>query len=238
MCCNALQCFASVFIWSHLWHERSIQIHPTGMVRCPSSHCFASSSLVYTQCLGKDNRVRPWFYPSKAHLMRWEPLLFHAPFWQFILSRSERCSIFCSCYGWTGRHLWRRSGWKLSAFLTHPFTWTTNSACDIRKHWHEFISVLNPLQQLSFRELQGTYLLTHLFGVFIQVKLWRQHPHPHPPSSLAGLTFRLTVDLFPSNNTVHYKHDMTRCMESISTSWKNLSVWKPKTRCSSMYHKL
>ena len=87
-------------------------------------------------------------------------VLFHAPFWQFVLSRSKHCSIFCSFYGWTGRQLWWRSdwklygwmdrqlwwrsGWKLSAFLTCPFTWMTNSACYVRKHWHKFISVLDP----------------------------------------------------------------------------------------------
>jgi hypothetical protein len=92
----------------------------------------------------------------------WEPLLLcYATFWQSVLSRSKHCSTSCRCYGWAGRQLWRRSGWKLSAFLTHPFTWTTKWASYFRKQWHKFNSVLNPFQQLTFRELQGTYLLTH-----------------------------------------------------------------------------
>jgi len=54
---KCLQCFTwwnncrIIFSNSH-WHERSIQIRPTGssaVVRCPSSHCFASSLLIYTR---------------------------------------------------------------------------------------------------------------------------------------------------------------------------------------------
>jgi len=95
-----------------------------------------------------------------------------------------------------------------------------------------------PSNNLAFENCKVLIFLTHLFGLFIQVKFWRQHPQPHPPSSLAGLTFRLTVHLFPLSNIVHYKHDMKRSIESIPTSWKNVSFWKLRTRCSSMYYKL
>lgn len=75
------------------------------------------------------------------------------------------------------------------------------------------------------------YFLYAVYSLF-----QREQQHLYPPLNLAGPTFRLRVELSPSNNTVHFKHDLTKLAERTATLLKNIFVWKQKMQCSSTYY--
>ena len=83
-------------------------------------------------------------------------LLWHAPIWQLVwtkLLRHKPCGQ-ATRFQWKSR---RNSVQKQSTFLAWPFSWpwTIDSAFYLRKHWHDFISVLSPIQKPQFWELHG-----------------------------------------------------------------------------------
>ena len=83
-------------------------------------------------------------------------LLWHAPIWQLVWTKLSRRKP----RGQATRFRWKprwTSVQKQSTFLAWPFFWpcTIDSAVHLRKHWHDFISVLSPTQEPKFWELHG-----------------------------------------------------------------------------------